>query len=292
MSSPVWFISAASSGFGHDIALHALNLGHTVIATARNTSRVQDLAKAGAHTLDFDVTSPISDLEAIARDVYAKYGRVDYLINAAGYILDGAAEEVSQQELYNSFNTNVFGIFNTIKAFLPGMREQSIGENGRRGTVVTFGSIASWSGGATYSVYSMVKACVSSLAESLREELEPFNILASVVEPGYFRTSFLNPGVKVVTQNRMDVYNDESTPTGKTRKALEMTDNNQPGDVKKGTKVIVEILTGTGVGKGKEVPVRIALGSDADAFVREKISKTLDILDDWKSVTLSTDITE
>ncbi|GKU20495.1 oxidoreductase yusz [Fusarium langsethiae] len=292
MSSPVWFISAASSGFGHDIALHALNLGHTVIATARNTSRVQDLAKAGAHTLAFDVTSPISDLEAIARDVYAKYGRVDYLINAAGYILDGAAEEVSQQELYNSFNTNVFGIFNTIKAFLPGMREQSIGENGRRGTVVTFGSIASWSGGATYSVYSMVKACVSSLAESLREELEPFNILASVVEPGYFRTSFLNPGVKVVTQNRMDVYNDESTPTGKTRKALEMTDNNQPGDVKKGTKVIVEILTGTGVGKGKEVPVRIALGSDADAFVREKISKTLDILDDWKSVTLSTDITE
>jgi NAD(P)-dependent dehydrogenase (short-subunit alcohol dehydrogenase family) len=138
----------------------------------------------------------------------------------------------------------------------------------------------------------MVKSCASSLAESLRYELEPFNILASVVEPGYFRTSFLNPGVKVVTKNRMDVYNDESTPTGKTRKMLEATDSNQPGDVKKGTKVIVEILTGTGVGEGREVPVRIVLGSDADAYIRKKISETLEILDDWKSVTLSTDIVE
>ncbi|KAM0342422.1 hypothetical protein ACHAPU_009609 [Fusarium lateritium] len=289
MSSPVWFISAASSGFGHDIALHALNLGHTVIATARSASRIQDLADAGAHTLAFDVTSPLSDLEAIAKDVYAKHGRVDYLINAAGYILDGAVEEVSQQELYDSFNTNVFGIFNTIKAFLPGMREQSVGENGRRGTVVTFGSIGSWRGGATFSVYSMAKACMSSLAESLREELEPFNIIATVVEPGYFRTNFLNPGNKVVTKNRMAVYEDESTPTGKTRRALNVTDNNQPGDVKKGTKVIVDVLTGTGVGEGRNVPVRIILGSDADEFIRTKCGETVKLLDEWKEVVVSTD---
>ncbi|WZH42005.1 Ketoreductase [Fusarium acuminatum] len=290
MSSPVWFITAASGGFGHEIALLALNLGHTVIATARSTSRIQDLADAGAHTLAFDVTSPLSDLEAIAKDVYAKHGRVDYLINTAGYILDGAVEEVSQQELYDSFNTNVFGIFNTIKAFLPGMREQSIGENGKRGTVVTFGSIGSWRGGATYSVYSMVKTCVSSLAESLREEVEPFNIVATVVEPGYFRTGFLNAGSKVVSKNRMAVYDDESTPTGKTRRMLDVTDNNQPGDVKKGSKVIVEILTGTGVGKGRNVPVRIMLGSDADAYIRKKCEETLGLLDEWKEVVVSTDL--
>lgn len=289
MSSPVWFITAASSGFGHDIALHALNLGHTVIATARSTSRVQDLADAGAHTLAFDVTSPLSDLEVIAKEVFKKHGRVDYLINAAGYILDGAVEEVSQQELYDSFNTNVFGIFNTIKAFLPGMREQSIGQNGKRGTIATFGSIGSWRGGATYSVYSMVKTCMSSLAESLRYELEPFNIVATVVEPGYFRTSFLNPGVRAVTKKRMDVYEDENTPTGKTRKMLEKTDDNQPGDVKKGTKVIVDILTGTGVGEGREVPVRIVLGSDADVYIRSKCEETLELLNEWKDVTVSTD---
>ncbi|KAF9765557.1 hypothetical protein IL306_002148 [Fusarium sp. DS 682] len=290
MSSPVWFITAASSGFGHDIALHALNLGHTVIATARSTSRIQDLADAGAHTLAFDVTSPLSDLEAIAKEVFAKHGRVDYLINAAGYILDGAVEEVSQQEMYNCFNTNVFGIFNTIKAFLPGMRQQSIGQNGKRGTVATFGSIGSWRGGATYSVYSMVKTCMSSLAESLRDELSPFNIVVTVVEPGYFRTSFLNPGVRVVTKKRMDVYEDESTPTGMTRKMLDKTDNQQPGDVKKGTRVIVEILTGTGVGEGRDVPVRIVLGSDADVYIRGKCEETLELLNEWKEVTVSTDL--
>ncbi|KAM0549437.1 hypothetical protein ACHAPJ_009423 [Fusarium lateritium] len=290
MSSPVWFITAASSGFGHDIALQALSRGHTVIATARNASRIQDLADAGAHTLAFDVTSPLSEIEAIAKDVFAKHGRVDYLINAAGYILDGAVEEVSQQELYDSFNTNVFGTFNTIKAFLPGMREQSVGENEKRGTIVTFGSIGSWRGGATFSVYAMVKASASSLAESLREEVKPFNITVSVVEPGYFRTGFLNPGAKVVTKKRMDVYNDENTPTGKTRVMLEATDDNQPGDVKKGTKVIVDVLTGTGVGEGRSVPVRIVLGSDADAFIRNECEETLGLLDEWKSVTLSTDL--
>ncbi|KAF4965596.1 hypothetical protein FSARC_6618 [Fusarium sarcochroum] len=290
MSSPVWFITAASSGFGHDIAVQALSRGHTVVATARNASRIQDLADAGAHTLSFDVTSPLSDIEAIAKAVFAKHGRVDYLINAAGYILDGAVEEVSQQELYDSFNTNVFGAFNTIKAFLPGMREQSIGQNGKRGTIVTFGSIGSWRGGATYSVYSMVKASASSLAESLREELEPFKITVSAVEPGYFRTGFLNPGAKIVTKKRMDVYNDENTPTGKTRAMLEATNDNQPGDVKKGTKVIVDVLTGTGVGEGRSVPVRIVLGSDADAFIRDKCNETLGLLDEWKSVTLSTDL--
>ncbi|KAF5020942.1 hypothetical protein F66182_7023 [Fusarium sp. NRRL 66182] len=286
MSLPVWFISAASSGFGHSIALQALNLGHTVIATARSPTRIQDLADAGAHTLAFDVTSPLADLEATAKDVFDQYGRVDYLVNPAGFILEGSVEETSQQELYDSFNTNVFGVFNTIKAFLPGMRAQDLGANGKRGTVVTFGSIGSWSGGASYSVYAMVKSCASSLAESLREELAPFDMCATVVEPGYFRTSFLNPGVKMVTKQRLSAYDDEATPTGKARRFLDATDAKQPGDVDKGAKVIVDVLT------GRSVPVRIVLGSDADGYIRRECEQTLGLLDAWKSVTVSTDIEE
>ncbi|KAF4971234.1 hypothetical protein FZEAL_9902 [Fusarium zealandicum] len=140
-SSPVWFISAASSGFGHETALQALKRGHRVIATARNPSRIQDLADAGAHTLAFDVTAPLSAIEAIAKDVFAKHGRVDYLVNAAGFILEGAVEEMSPEEAYDSFNTNVFGTINMVKAYLPGMRAQDIGSNGRRSTIATFGSI-------------------------------------------------------------------------------------------------------------------------------------------------------
>lgn len=284
--APVWFITAASSGFGHEIALLALKRGHTVVATARNASRIQDLADAGAHTLSFDVTTPLSDIEAIAKDIFAKHGRVDYLINAAGFILEGSVEESSPEEVHASFNTNVFGAFNAVKAFLPGMRAQDMGENDTRGTVVTFGSVGSWSGGASYSVYAMTKSCMSSLAESLRAELAPFNIVATVVEPGYFRTNFLNPGVKVTTKQRIPAYDDEDTPTGKARRFLDNKDSAQEGDVKKGCRVVVDVLTRR---DGREVPVRIVLGKDCEAFIRGECERTVRLLDEWKSLIVSTD---
>lgn len=288
-NAPVWFITAASSGFGHEIAVEALKRGHTVVATARNPSRIQDLANAGAHTLAFDVTAPLADIESVAKQVFAQHGRVDYLINAAGFILEGAVEEVSSKELFDCFNTNVFGAMVTIKAFLPGMRAQSIGSNGSRGTVATFGSLGSWNGGASYAVYAMTKACTSSLAESLKEELEPFAIRATVIEPGYFRTGFLNPGARVNAQGRIEAYNDETTPTGKLRKVLSFVDGNQPGDVKKGAKVITDVLTSTGVAEGSVLPVRTVLGSDCEQVIRNKVSSTIALLDDWKTIARSTD---
>ena len=288
-SKPVWFITAASSGFGHAIALSALSKGHTVIATARNPSRIQDLADAGAHTLALDVSAPLSTLESIAKDIFAKYGRVDYLLNVAGFILEGAVEEVSPQEVYDSFNTNVFGVMNTVRAFLSGMRKQELGKNGVRGTVVTFGSLGSWSGGASYAVYAMTKACVSSLAESLAADLAPFKIQATAVEPGYFRTNFLNPSVRTSSKLRLDAYEDESTPTGQTRRALAVTDGNQPGDVEKGGKVLVDVLTRSGAAEGRELPARIVLGSDSEQFIRNKCVTTIKLLDEWKEVAGSTD---
>jgi NAD(P)-dependent dehydrogenase (short-subunit alcohol dehydrogenase family) len=286
---PVWFITGASSGFGNQIALFALERGHTVVATARNASRIQALADAGADTISFDVTSPLADIEATAANVISKHGRVDYLINSAGYILDGAVEEVTPQEAQDTFNTNVFGTTNTIRSFLPHMRKQELGANGLRGTVVTFGSIGSWRGGATYAYYSMTKACMSSLAESLKDELEPFQIAATVVEPGYFRTSFLNPGVRVNSATRLEAYEDPATATGKVRRALTATDGNQPGDVNKGCRVIVDILTKSGASQGRDIPVRIVLGTDADAVIRGKCETSIGLLDEWKDTIMSTD---
>ncbi|KAM0251449.1 hypothetical protein ACHAQJ_008201 [Trichoderma viride] len=287
--TPVWFITAASSGFGQAIALSALRRGHTVIATARSTSRIQDLAAAGAHTLAFDVTSPPSTIEGVAKDVFAKHGRIDYLINAAGFILEGSIEEASPEEVYASFNTNVFGAMNTIRAFLPYMRAQPLADNGVRGVVATFGSLGSWRGAAGGGVYAMTKWACSALAESLALELEPFKIKATVVEPGYFRTGFLNPGVRVSSKARIDAYEDENTPTGQTRRRLAKTDGNQLGDVKKGAEVIVDVLSGTGVASGKELPVRVVLGSDTEQVIRDKFENTTKILDEWNEVLRSTD---
>jgi len=289
-NTPVWFITAASSGFGHEIAIVALKRGHRVIATARNVENIRDLERSGAFVLALDVTRPLPDIEAIAKEAMEKYGRVDYLINAAGYILDAALEEATPEETYQQFNTNVFGAVNTIRAFLPLLRAQPLPSNGGpRATVVTFGSLGSWRGGASFSIYSMTKVCMSSLAESLRIELSPFQINATVIEPGYFRTGFLNPGAKISAINRIVAYEDESTPSGSVRKALSHADGKQLGDVKKGGEVCVDILTGSGLAKDKELPVRIVLGSDCEKVIREKCVNTLDLLDTWSHISRTTD---
>lgn len=286
---PVWFVVAASSGFGREVAIKALERGHTVVATARKADRIQDLADAGAHIMTFDVTSPASDIDAVAQQVFKQHSRIDYLVNTAGYVLEGAAEEVSPQEIYECFNTNVFGIMNTLRVFLPRIREQPLAPDGIRSTILTFGSLASWKSGASYSVYAMTKSCASSLAESLREELSPFKIRATAVEPGYFRTSFLKPGVIVKSQHRIAAYDDEQTPSGQLRKQLSIMDGNQPGDVSKGANVIVDVVTGSGAADGQELPLRIVLGSDCYTVVREKCSQTLAILDQWDDIIKSTD---
>ncbi|EXL66223.1 hypothetical protein FOPG_17586 [Fusarium oxysporum f. sp. conglutinans race 2 54008] len=290
--TPVWFITAASSGFGYEIALSALRRGHRVIATARNPEKIQDLQVAGADTIAFDVTSPLSSIEAIASSVEEKYGRVDYLINAAGYILEAAVEEATPDEVYRQFNTNVFGAINTIRTFLPLLRKQALTASGTRATIATFGSLGSWQGGASFSIYAMTKICASSLAESLREELAPFAIAVTVIEPGYFRTGFLNAGAKISAAKRIAAYEDEATPSGHIRRALMQTDGKQLGDVKKGAKVCVDVLTGTGVGAGKDLPPRVVLGSDCEVVIREKCRSVLNLMDEWAQIARSTDYPE
>lgn len=288
--SPVWFITGASSGFGREIALSALQRGHRVIATARDVSKISDIKQKGAHTLTVDVSAPFSELADIAASAIQEYHRVDYLVTAAGYILEGAVEEASPEEVQRQFAVNVFGTTNIIRAFLPYLREQpALKNDGHRATIVVFGSLGSWVGGASYAFYAMTKACMSSLAESLREELAPFDIQATVIEPGYFRTGFLNPGARASAADRIPAYEDPSTPSGKVRKGLETLNGQQLGDVKKGASICVDILTSSGIAEGRELPLRVVLGSDCVTAIRNKCESTLELLDSWMEVSVKSD---
>ncbi|KAH7408679.1 hypothetical protein DE146DRAFT_385749 [Phaeosphaeria sp. MPI-PUGE-AT-0046c] len=280
--TPVWFITAASSGFGHTIALEALSRGHHVIASARSTSRISDLASAGATTLALDVTAPLSDITSVAKSANNVHGYITHLVNAAGYILVGAVEETSPEEDLATFQTNVFGTLNVSKAFLPYLRASP----GHR-TISNFGSIGSWRGGAGYALYAGTKWAVSGISESMRAELAPFGIAVTVVEPGYFRTGFLNQGSQMSSAQRLECY--DETIVGQTRKALDSTDNNQPGDVKKGCKVIVDILTMEGRAEGREVPMRIPLGNDGKSVIEGKCRETLGLLEEWGGIITDTD---
>lgn len=154
---------------------------------------------AGAHVLALDVTSPLPDIQKTVVEAHKAYGRIDILVNAAGYILEGAIEKCTPEETFQQFNTNVFGTMNVARAVLPYMRAQY------SGVVANFGSIGSWRGAPGAGLYETSKWAVSGLSESMKTVLEEFGIKTVVIEPGYFRSGFLNDGARVKARH-MDEY--------------------------------------------------------------------------------------
>lgn len=184
----------------------------------------------------------------------------------------------SPKETLDSFNTNVFGVLNLTRAVLPYMRTQ------RSGTIAQFGSVGSWRGFAGGGLYVATKWAISGLTESLRLEVAPFGIDVVCIEPGYFRTGFLNLGARFFTEERIQDY--DETTVGEVRRMLTSADNSQPGNPEKGCRVCVDVLTRDG---GREVPVRLVLGSDATEAIRGKCEETLTLLGEWEGVSRSTD---
>ncbi|GJD02758.1 Short chain dehydrogenase [Colletotrichum higginsianum IMI 349063] len=280
MDSPVWFITGASSGFGLAIAKEALSRGHRVIATARNPSNLSDLASAGADLLPLDVTADEATVTETVNKAFAIHGKVTHVINSAGYILDGTIEEANAQEVFDSYNTNVFGALKVCRAVAPHLRAQ------RFGIVVNIGSVGSWAGGAAVALYCSTKAAVSIFTEGFADEMKPFGVDVCALEPGYFRTRFLNAGTRTKAKLSIDAYNEG--PAGDYKKLLEVANNNQAGDPLKGARVVVDVMTKSGSAEGRDIPVRLILGTDCLAGVRQKCKDTLALLDEWESVSAST----
>ncbi|KAI8292785.1 hypothetical protein K4K59_006144 [Colletotrichum sp. SAR11_240] len=281
MESPVWFITGASSGFGFEIAKEALARGHKVIATARNPSKISALASSGADLLPLDVTADEASVTDTVNKAFALHGKVTHVINSAGYVLDGTVEEADAKEAFDQFNTNVLGTLKVCRAAAPHLRAQGFG------VVVNIGSLGTWESCAAAGLYCATKAAVSSLTEAFRDELSPFGIDVCALEPGYFRTGFLNPGARIKAKVDLDAY--QTGPAGNYKKLLNDADNHQPGDPVKGARVVVDVFTKSGVAGGREIPIRLVLGTDCLAAVRKKCQETLALMDEWESITTTTD---
>ncbi|KAM0335408.1 hypothetical protein ACHAQA_000453 [Verticillium albo-atrum] len=282
MDSPVWFVTGASSGFGLEIAKTALARSHKVIATARNTAKLAALERLGATVFPLDVTARDDTVRAVLAKAHALHGRLTHVVNAAGYILDGAVEESSADEVAALYATNVFGTDRVCRAAAPFLREQGYG------AIVNFGSLGSWAGNAACAHYCATKWAISGFSEGLALELRPFGVDVCVVEPGYFRTGFLNPGARVRAAQRLDAYHTGSA--GEMMAVLDRADDNQPGDPEKGARAIVDALTGSGAAKGRAIPIRLVIGTDCLARVRQKCEDTLALLEEWEDISGSTDI--
>lgn len=277
MSNPnkVWFITGASRGFGVLIARQALARGDAVVATARDPHTV--VAALGQHpqllALQLDVRDA-AQAAAAAGQALQRFGRIDVLVNNAGYGLLGAVEEASPEEVRALFDTNVFGLHTVTRAVLPAMREQ------RSGHVINISSVGGYAAYAGWGIYSATKFAVEALSEALQLELAPLGVKVTVVEPGFFRTDFLDPSSLATTAARIGAYADT---VGAMRTFAAGVNHLQPGDP---AKLATAMLT---LADSAQPPVRLLLGSDTVQRVRAKNAFVETELAAWLALATSTD---
>jgi NAD(P)-dependent dehydrogenase (short-subunit alcohol dehydrogenase family) len=266
-----WFITGASRGFGALIKEAAL-ANDVVIATARDPSYIADHPRL--LKLPLDVTNEAQARDAVARGI-EKFGRIDVLVNNAGYGLLGAVEEASAVETERVFATNVFGLLNVTRAVLPYMRSQ------RSGHIINMSSVGGYAAAYPgWGIYCATKFAVEGISEALSVELAPLGIHTTVVEPGYFRTDFHSAQSLGSTAMKIDDYADT---VGKMRTFAAAANHQQPDDPRKLAQAIVQLAA------AREPPKRLALGSDTVARIEEKHRDVERELDLWRTVSLSTD---
>jgi NAD(P)-dependent dehydrogenase (short-subunit alcohol dehydrogenase family) len=270
-----WFITGASRGFGLRVAREALARGDNVVATARNAAAIAAALGEQSNLLAvaLDVTDERQAHAAVAAAV-ARFGRIDVLLNNAGYGLLGAVEEASADDVERIYRTNVFGLLAVTRAVLPHMRAR------RSGRILNISSIGGYRAAAGFGVYCSTKFAVEGLSEALHAELAPLGIHVTVVEPGYFRTDFLDASSLSVSPAGIADYNGTA---GAVRGLAADLNHGQPGDPERLARVLVDFA---GV---PNPPVRLPLGSDTVAAIAAKHADDAAVLGQWHAVSVSTD---
>ena len=274
----IWFITGASRGFGALIGERALQRGDAVVATARNPKTVTE--RFGTHpnllALPLDVTEE-AQAHAAAKAAVERFGRIDVLLNNAGFGLLGAVEEARAAEVEALYRTNVFGLLAVTRAVLPHMRRQ------RAGRILNMSSIGGYRGAAGFGVYSSTKFAVEGLTEALAGEVGPLGIHVTAVEPGYFRTDFLDSTSLSVSPVQIDDY---AATAGAVRQKATQINHAQPGDPSKLAQVLVDFVD------APKPPVRLPLGSDTVAAIEGKHSDDAALVTEWRAISVSTDFAE
>ncbi|KAH6915606.1 short chain dehydrogenase [Coprinopsis sp. MPI-PUGE-AT-0042] len=279
-SELVWLITGTTAGLGRLLALAALERGDKVIATgrARSFSKLEDLKAKGAAVIELDVNASLDDLHGIAKKAIAIYGRVDVLVNNAGYIAVGVLEEVTPEETISQFNTNVFGGLNIARAFLPYMRER------KTGTIVWMGSLWGWRGMPYAGLYCGSKWTLRGISYSLHAEIEPLGLRSIIFDFGFTRTSFLSDSQRAPAVSRISDYEAISK---KAEDDLNAYNGKQPGDPEKGVRLMLDVIKGTGIAAGKAFPRAVAVGSDSYDAAKEEMAKEVVRLDEWKEASFA-----
>lgn len=274
MAQKVWMITGASRGIGADLAKAVLAAGDKLVATARRTQALEHL---GDHdnllSITLDVTSEPQAKEAVDAALN-RFGCIDVLVNNAGYGLLGAIEESSAEEVERLYRTNVFGLLNVTRAVLPCMRSR------RAGHIMNISSVAGYSAYPGWGAYSSTKFAIEGLSETLHVELAPLGIHVTVVEPGFFRTDFLESTSLSETLLRIPDY---AETVGKMREFAVGYNHQQPGDPAKLAQALLQVAS------APEPPLRLPLGTDTLKRMAEKNALVDRETAQWLALAASTD---
>jgi len=275
-TSKVWYVTGASRGLGLTLVKKLLENGYRVAATSRNAYTLSQAAgltdKNRFLPLAVDLNNPDSIHESIQQTL-AAFGRIDVVVNNAGYGMAGTVEEIADLDIRNIFNVNVFATIDVVKAVLPVMRSQ------KSGYIINIGSVAGFAGAPGWSVYSATKAAVAAFSEVIALDVKEFGIKVTVAEPSGFRTGFLSQHSLALTTTAIEGYE----AVKNTQDRYLSSDGKQAGDPDRAAEIFIELA------ENPEPPMHLFLGNDAYNRAAKKLADMSEELEHWKPVTTAAD---
>jgi NAD(P)-dependent dehydrogenase (short-subunit alcohol dehydrogenase family) len=272
--APVWFITGCSTGFGRELAKLTIGRGWPTVVTARGRDRVADLANGKDHVLALDLD--VTDMKQIADAVAAaeqKFGRIDVLVNNAGYGYQASIEEGEEDEIRAMFDANVFGLFAMTRAVLPGMRAR------RKGHVINITSMAGFMGLPSSGYYAASKHAVEGFSDALAMEGAPLGIKVTCVEPGPFRTDWAGRSLKQTPSTIADYAETAAARMG----ATSGYSGRQPGDPVRAGEAMIAAT------EADQAPRHLVLGAICYNGVTQKLKERLAQIELWEEISLSAD---
>jgi NAD(P)-dependent dehydrogenase (short-subunit alcohol dehydrogenase family) len=274
----VWFVTGASKGLGLTLIKKLLANNYRVVATSRSVqSLIKELGESSDDflPLEMDLTNNESVKTAIAQSI-KHFGQIDVVVNNAGYALIGALEELSELEVKNNFEVNVFGSLNVIRNVASLLRNQQSGH------IFNISSIGGYIGSFPgFGIYCSTKFAVAGFTEALAEEMKAFNVHTTLVYPGYFRTNFLSKGSVQTASSPIAAY---KTAREMENAHLMEINGNQPNDPEKAADVLIALS------KEENPPVHFFMGKDAHYYARQKIALIQSTMQEHEVLSTSTDI--
>jgi NAD(P)-dependent dehydrogenase (short-subunit alcohol dehydrogenase family) len=275
MENKVWMITGCSSGFGREIAKAANDAGYAVVVTARDINSLaefQALKNELVLVTELDVVNQDSVSAAVEKTI-AKFGRIDVLVNNAGYGYYQIFEELEMTEMQKQMDVNLYGVLRTCQAVLPQMRKQ------RSGHIINISSIGGSVGTAGRSAYTASKFALGGLSECLAKEVSSFGINITVLEPGQFRTDFFNKGITQIKESDKPDYKQLVDELNQQFTAVNGRQKGSPGLA---ANAIIELS------KNPAPPLRIPLGADAVLWTENRLKLANEELESWKQWAINT----